>query len=90
MQSKFVSSFLDRKVLYIIQCSYQALRYSIVYINENRQAAIICNNIARYLDIGSVASKDYIFPWLSARSSQYKYEWNFAKQFKLRQWVTQL
>ena len=31
--------------LYIIQCSYQALRYSIVYINENGQAAIILNNL---------------------------------------------
>ena len=60
--------------LYIIQCSYQALRYSIVYINENCQAAIIFINIASYLDFGTVASKDYIFPWQSARYSQYKYK----------------
>ena len=30
---------------YIIQCSDQALRYSIVYINEDCQAAIIFNNL---------------------------------------------
>ena len=29
----------------MIQFSYQALRYSIVYINENCQAAIIFNNL---------------------------------------------
>ena len=58
----------------MIQCSYQALRYSIVYINENCQAAIIFINIASYLDFGTVASKDYIFPWQSARYSQYKYK----------------
>ena len=31
--------------LRIIPCSYQAFRYSIVYINENCQAAIIFNNL---------------------------------------------
>ena len=31
--------------LYIIQCFYQALRYSIVYINEDCQASIIFNNL---------------------------------------------
>ena len=31
--------------LYIIQCSYQALRYSIVYIDENCQAANAFNNL---------------------------------------------
>ena len=31
--------------LYIIQCYYQALSYSIVYINENCQAVIIFNNL---------------------------------------------
>ena len=48
-------------------------RYSIVYINEKSQAAIIFNNIARYLVHGRVTSKDYIFFWQSSGCSQYKY-----------------
>ena len=32
-------------LLYIIQCSYQALRYSFVYIDKNCQAAITFNNL---------------------------------------------
>ena len=74
--------------LHIIQCIYQALRYSIVYINENCQAAIIFINIASYLDFGRVARKDYIFPWQSAGCSQYKYKWDFAKQLKLVDYTT--
>ena len=38
---KLVSSTFDKKIKTLIQCSYQALRYSIVYIDENCQAAII-------------------------------------------------
>ena len=59
---KLVSSFFDKKndPLYNIQCSYHVLRYSIVYFNENCQAAITFNNIARYLDFGRVASKDFV------------------------------
>ena len=47
--------------LYIIQCSYQVLRYSIAYINENCQAAIIFKQ-SKYLDFGRTWSKNYIFP----------------------------
>ena len=71
---KLVSSFFDkkRKIPYIRLLIYlYIIRYSIVYINENCQAAIIFNNIARYLDFGTVTSKDYIFPWQSAGCSQY-------------------
>ena len=62
MLGKLVSSFFDKKndPLYNIQCSYHILRYSIVYFNENCQAAITFNNIARYLDFGRVASKDFV------------------------------
>ena len=45
---KLVSSTFDKKkndTLYNIQYSYQALRYSIVYINQNCEAAIIFNNL---------------------------------------------
>ena len=31
--------------LYIIQCSHQVLRYSIVYIDENCQAAVVFINL---------------------------------------------
>ena len=42
-----MSSTFDPKndSLYITQCYYQALRYNIVYINENCQAAIIFKNL---------------------------------------------
>ena len=53
---KLVSSIFDKKrmiPLYIIQCSNQALRYNIVYINEN-------------LTLVGTWSKNYIFPWQSA------------------------
>ena len=60
--------------LYIIQCSYQALKYSIVYINENCQAAIIFNNIASYLDFGRATSKDYIFCKTTQTSRLYNYQ----------------
>ena len=81
MLGKLASPFFDKKddLLYIIQCSYQALRYSIVYINENCQAAIIFNNIAMYLDFGRETSKDYIFSWKSSGWSQYKYEWGILQ-----------
>ena len=81
MLGKLASPFFDKKddLLYIIQCSYQALRYSIVYINENCQATIIFNNIARYLDFSRVTSKDHIFPCQSSGCSQYKYEWGILQ-----------
>ena len=89
--SKLVRPFLIKKndPLYIIQCSYQALRYTIVYVNENCQAAITFNNIARYLDFGRVTSKDYIFPWQSSGCSQYKCEWGILRN-NSNQWVIQL
>ena len=44
---KLVTQLLTKKndPLYIIQCSYQVLRYSIVNIDENYQAAIIFNSL---------------------------------------------
>ena len=69
---KLVSPIFDKKKndsFYIIQWPYHALRYSIAYINENCPAAIIFDNIARYLDFGIVASKDYVFPWKSSGCS---------------------
>ena len=90
-QANLRAPFLIKKndLLYIIQCSYQALRCSIVYINENCQAAIISNNIAMYLDFGRETSKDYIFSWKSSGWSQYKYEWEIL-QNNSNQWVIQL
>ena len=46
---------------------------------QNYQAAIIFNNIARYLDFGRVTSTDYTFPWQSSGCSQYKYEWGILQ-----------
>ena len=44
---KLASATVDNKIeiIYINQCSYQALRYSTVYINEKCQAAIIFTNL---------------------------------------------
>ena len=39
--------------LYIIQCSYQALRYNIVYIDENCEAVIIFNNLGIWTLVGT-------------------------------------
>ena len=47
-----------------IQFSYQSLRHSIVYINENRQPAIIFNNLGILTLVGTWI-KNYIFPWQS-------------------------
>ena len=46
--ARFVSSTFDEKrmIIYIsFRCYYQALSYSIAYMNENCQAAIIFNNL---------------------------------------------
>ena len=39
-----VSSTFEQKRF--VRCSYQALKYNIVYFDENCQAAIIFNNLA--------------------------------------------
>ena len=51
--------------LHIIQCLYQALRYSIVYINVNCQAANIFSSWGVWTLVGTW-SKNYIFPWQTA------------------------
>ena len=48
------------------ECSNQVLRYSIVLIDENCQAAIIFNNLGIWGLVGSW-SKNYLFPWQSAK-----------------------
>ena len=65
MVGKLVSSTFHKKKndpLYILHCSYQAIRYSIGYIDENCQAAIIFNNQGIYT-FGGTLSRNYIFPW---------------------------
>ena len=54
---KLVSSTFDKKtdpLLYITQFYYQALRYNIVCINGNFQAAIIFNNLGILTLVGTM------------------------------------
>ena len=53
---KLVSLTFEKKnsdPLYIIQCSYQILKYSIVYIDENYPAVIIFNNLGIQTLVGT-------------------------------------
>ena len=45
--SKLESYIFDKKneSLYLIECSHQALRYGVVYIDENCQTTIIFDNL---------------------------------------------
>ena len=62
-------------------------KYSIVYINEKSQAAIIFNNVVRYLVHDRVTSKDYIFfgKVLDVHSINMG---EFVNQFKLVDYTT--
>ena len=62
--------------LYIIQWSYQALRYSIVFIDESCQTAIIFNNIGIHTFVGTW-SKKYLHISLAKC-------WNNWKQWVIR------
>ena len=52
---------------YIIQCFYQALRYSTVYIKENCQTAIMFSNLGILNLVGNEVIFTYLFPLQSAR-----------------------
>ena len=64
---KLELNFWQKKngTLYIIQCFYQALKYSIVYINENCQTVIIFNNLGIQTLVGTWG-KNCIFLWQRA------------------------